>query len=220
MKMIPLLRSTVLATTFFAIITFCSCHKSQIIQTHVFGTVTDGATGLPLSGVSIRFTVSWVETKGGNPVVRNILSTTGSDGTYSFLSETEYPSQIGFTAEKKGYLPKLYKEVNRGDDLQYDFKMHPIDAVLKIKARNENNSIPRLYFRLGNELYENYSQFCSPWPLLIPQGDSVENIFQVPGGRDMLIYWGADESVSWNPNTPRFSVFCPRNDTTEFVLTF
>jgi hypothetical protein len=44
-------------------------------------------------------------------------------------------------------------------------------------------------------------------------------LLKVPGGDFIRIYWG-DESFTWDNASHVDSTFCPRNDTTQFLLKF
>lgn len=192
-----------------------SCNKTKI--TSITGIVVDKANNQPLPGVTVGLSASGLKVDEylGADTVKS-----GSDGTFSMSIETEKPNSIGFYASIDGYMRKPYTPIPWGDQVEQKIEMYPIDAYLKVFAKNAKGVSDKVYYLLRGEFYENTTSYCQPWPIKQMQGDSLENNFNVPGGQFVKICWGYSDRVTTNHYDGIDSVFCARNDTTIHVLKY
>lgn len=196
-------------------------HGACVKNTGISGTISDKATGLPIEGVSVSMSAKKYHSE--NDKVRTVTlgadeDVTDSDGQYFLEIDTKRPDEFGFGALKDGYV-HVSKTISWGKDKSFDFEMNPIDAVIRITVINETGNSGKT-FALVYERDSRLNHFVYPWPLLLNKGESLSQTFNICGDDFAEIRWGSqsNQPLILHEGVQRDSIFCPRKDTTDYVL--
>ncbi len=197
-------------TIFLFLLVAIACKRTTMIT----GIVTDRGTGLPIDGVEVHLIASRFAKHGGTLVVDKDTLTTGTDGAYALEVSSARADNVFLRYIKKDYIP-YSPAVKRGDCKQFDAVLNPIDAYINFTIINESQS-SELYIGTNGNMYGSGSGGKSFYRLAdIPS----TYLLKVPGGDNIQIYWDS-EPTSLAKASYTDSIFCPRNDTTEFLLKF
>ncbi len=188
-----------------------SCERT----TTVTGTITDSATGLPLEGVKVNLVANLFKKKGFELVDSSIF-VTGADGKYTVEIEGKKISQIFIRMGKPYYFSPEEIYLKKGDCKVFDKKLNPLDAYLAFTVINETQA-DELFCFVGGNLYEGNLQIGPGG-----KGSDIPSTFllRVAGGDFVRIYWDSKLSNLIDKASHVDSIFCPRNDTTQFLLKF
>lgn len=202
-------KHTIIAISLFVLLAI-ACKRNTMIT----GIVTDSSTGLPIEGVEVHLIASRFAKHGGVLGVDEDTITTGTDGAYALEVSTARADNVFLRYIKKDYIP-YSPDVKRGDCKQVDAVLNPIDAYINFTIINESQS-QELHIGTKGNMYYSGNGGKDFWKETdIP----TTYLLKVPGGDFIRIYWG-DESFTWDNASHVDSTFCPRNDTTQFLLKF
>lgn len=195
----------------------CACVKKSTIS----GIITDKATGLPIGGVQVGISAIKYESE-NDKVTSNSLGEdsqlTGPDGRYFLEIDTKRPDDFYFGASKAGYVHRSIT-LSWGKERTYDFELNPIDAVIRVTVSNESGSTAKTYALINSSAGPNFG-YIYPWPFVLQQNESFVSTFNVCGGSFTEIRWGnqPNQPLKRFEGVQRDSVFCPRGDTTDYLL--
>ena len=177
---------------FFLLAIISACKK----ETSISGTVIDKSTNVPLEGVAVGLVAY---NNAPPPDYTKVLDSdhviTDIDGRFFLEIESRNSNYLGYSALKEGYMRKI-EELARGTKLDIDLQMYPIDSYLKVTAKNVPGDSDKVYYLISGEYFEHTVQYGYPWPHEFEIGDSISNIFKIPGGTNTLIYWGLTKNTS------------------------
>ena len=190
-------------------------------HTSISGTVSDKATGMPLEGVKVS--MSAIKYKSENDkAIRIILGSdqviTGPDGRYFLEIDTKRPNELGMGALKDGYV-HVWTPPRWGSANTFDFEMNPIDAGIRLTIKNESGFSGKTY-ALVYERDNKLNHFFYPWPVILNKGDSLSSTLHLSGGAFAEVRCGTNSNLHLpsQGGVQIDSVYCPRNDTVEYLL--
>jgi hypothetical protein len=204
------MKKHIIITILLFVLLAIACKRTTMIT----GIVTDSGTGLPIDGVEVHLIASRFAKHGGTLVVDEDTLTTGADGAYALEVSTARADNVFLRYIKKDYVP-YSPAVKRGDCKQVDAVLNPFDAYINFTIINESQSA-ELHCSVTGNMYLNIRN-GGP----VGKGDNIPSsyILNVPGGDFIRIYWD-NEPFMLSKASHVDSIFCPRNDTTQFLLKF
>jgi hypothetical protein len=190
-------------------------------NTSISGTISDKATGMPLEGVSVSMSATKYKSSNDKVTLVSLGAdkvVTGSDGRYLLEIDTKRPDELGMGALKDGYV-YVWEPPRWGKDKKFDFEMDPIDAAIRITIINESGYSGKTY-ALAYEGGHKLSHYFYPWPVILNKGESLSRTLEICGNSFTEIRWGSqpNQPLTLHAGVQRDSIFCPRNDTTEYLL--
>ena len=206
----------------FLLFALLLCMQGACVKnTTISGTISDKATGLPIEGVSV--TMSATKYKSENDKVTPVSLgadevLTGPDGRYLLEIDTKRPDELGMGALKDGYAYAGERPC-WGKDKVFDFEMDPVDAGIRVTIVNESGYSGKTY-ALAYEGIHKIGHYFYPWPVLLNKGESLSRTLKTCGDAFVEIRWGSqtNQPLILHAGVHLDSVFCPRNDTTEYLL--
>jgi hypothetical protein len=114
---------------------------------------------------------------------------------------------------KSGYI-EVYKYFDIGSCETYDRPLNPLDSYLRLRTQNESGAQKLRYILYGTP----YEEITTTGPDgNTPQGTTVDHIINIPGGGYVQVGW---DTVSPNQQLHRDSIYCPRKDTTLYLIKY
>ncbi len=203
-------KHTIIAIFLFVLVAI-ACKRTTMIN----GVVTDSGTGLPIDGVEVHLIASKYAKHGGTLGVDEDNITTGTDGAYALEVSSARADNVFLRYIKKDYIP-YSPDVKRGDCKQVDAVLNPIDAYINFTIINESQSLELHIRTTGNMYYSGNGGKGFNKLADIPS----TYLLKVPGGDNIQIYWDKDPITLYAKAAYTSTIFCPRNDTTQFLLKF
>lgn len=191
-----------------------SCKKTTMVT----GMITDSATGQPIKGVKVLMAGN----KNGSDETITVdldISATDTLGQYAVEVSGKRIQRVFIRITKDGYAEKKIVYFDNGSCTEYNWVLNPYDAYLSIKLINQSGANDLFYAIAGN----NYDGLRIVGPsgshsLMIPKDDSLTQVVKIAGGDFNQLLWDIKNFGSSPAHID--SIFCPRNDTTYYVLRF
>lgn len=203
----------------------CSCSRT----TFVSGRVTNIRTGNPVVGMPVSLSIynGHDPQDSSNPKKVGTSSTlTGPDGEYTLELSGKGIDEAGLQLDE-GRLCFSYFEAYRSDNVvenearEVNIQIDSIDGRLQLVLENETGQFPKLYVRVDCDATGDKGIYCCNTNVenSLSAGQTTSHEFPVSANRYVWVYWGTDPFTGWN--APAIdSVYCPRGQTTPFVIKF
>lgn len=189
------------------------CSKTTMVS----GQITDKLTGLPISGVSVKFIATTVTKDNKYPTIDQDSSISDINGNYSVQVEGKNVFSTSLFCNKQGYANSAPLYPRNGVCKTIDIQMDSIDAYLKVVFNNETGILHSIYYEYYGEIL--YHITGDKLPHLVPANDSINEVIPVAGGEKIFIHWdtvslGSYYDGRWRKDT----IFCSHGDTTTLRL--
>lgn len=190
-----------------------SCKKTTTLT----GIITDRGTELPLEGVEVYFGANRLLKNGRVSVVDKAEVITGTDGKYTVEVVGKDIDYTYILLTKNGFI-RVVKEIDIGTSEVYDRPLNPLDSYLKLRIQNESGA-SSIDYRLKGTPYEDIVAVGpnGGYRFSVPYGESVDHLINVPGGGFIQVYW---DTLSVAKPDHLDSIYCPRKDTTLFLIKY
>ena len=193
-----------------------ACTKTTIAE----GVVSDAGTGLPIPGVVVEL---WaVGYRGGNTEKIDFQRVkTDNEGRFGLDVEGKKISYVLMYLGKEGYGIVGSQKMENGEKLRnIERVLYPYDATVALEMVNASGA-SEFYHRYTGEFYGGETDLgpLGHNPLKQSQGADTVEYIKVLGGGLVDILWST-KSSSGSSAEQKYSVFCPRNDTTYVQLAY
>lgn len=212
----------------FSILLF-ACGKEETPPTVINGKVTDKKTGTPIEGATFNVDFCYEINNNGSIVIEHVSKYLNTDqqGEIHYTHDSNWDYICYSDASKEGYIGHPYLGIKRGEENNIDIKLIPRDGVLRLNVVNTDGQYDSIWVALDNPSYTSEAQglpyriLLSEFPLILSQGESHIENFNLTSEEFTKIYWGFSNILPMFTSAPfRDSIYLILNDTTDITISF